>query len=136
MTMNPGRLAFIYLLAVIPACANQADISGTYLPSCIPFAGSKIELAEGRFTWDKFTDAVTVDDAGEVVDPFPDFPLRGVYAVDGDVLRLTTDTGELAGEMHLVRRPGQVYLLTAAEFEAWERDGTVPACALLLGSGA
>jgi hypothetical protein len=37
--------------------------------------------------------------------------------------------------MHLVRRPDQVYLLTGAEFESWQRDKAVPTCALLLGPG-
>jgi hypothetical protein len=41
---------------------------------------------------------------------------------------------ELAGEMHLVERPGQVYLLNGEEFGAWQRDGTVPKCALLLAT--
>jgi hypothetical protein len=34
-----------------------------------------------------------------------------------------------------VHRPGQVYLLTKAEFDAWQSSGTVPDCALLLGAG-
>jgi hypothetical protein len=65
----------------------------------------------------------------------PGFPVRGTYVVEDDVVRLVTDVGELAGEMHLVRRPDQVYLLTGAEFESWQRDKAVPTCALLLGPG-
>jgi hypothetical protein len=34
-----------------------------------------------------------------------------------------------------VQRPEQVYLLTDAEFDAWQSNGTVPKCALLLGAG-
>ena len=63
------------------------------------------------------------------------FPVRGSYSIEDDVLRLTTDVGELAGELYLVRRPGQIYLLTEAEFGAWQKDGAVPDCALLLGAG-
>jgi hypothetical protein len=133
--MKLQRQAALSLLAVTAGCANQADITGTYLPSCVAFAGNRIELSDGRFSWDKFTDEVRVDDSGNIVDPYPGFPMRGTYAIEGDVLRMTTEAGELAGEMHVVRRPGQVYLLTASEFDAWERDGAVPACALLLGSG-
>ena len=133
--MKPHRQATLSLLAVTAGCANHADITGTYLPSCVAFAGSRIELSEDRFAWHKFTDEVRVDDSGNVVDPFPGFPVRGSYVIDGETLRLTTDAGELAGEMHLVRRPGQVYLLTTAEFDAWVRDGAVPDCALLLGTG-
>jgi hypothetical protein len=119
---------------VAAGCAADTNIAGTYNPSCVAFEGNTIELSEDRFTWDKFTDEVTVDDDGNTVDPFPGFPVRGTYVVDGDVVRLRTDVGELAGEMHLVRRPNQVYLLTGEEFDSWERDGAVPTCALLLGS--
>jgi hypothetical protein len=55
--------------------------------------------------------------------------------VEDDVVSLVTDVGDLAAELYLVRRPGQVYLLTDAEFDAWQQDGTVPDCALLLGAG-
>ena len=133
--MKSKALALVSSLAVTAGCAADMKIAGTYNPSCVAFEGNTIELSDSRFTWDKFTDEVTIDDSGNKVDPFPGFPVRGTYVVDDDVVRLTTDVGELAGEMHLVRRPGQVYLLTAAEFDAWERDGAVPACALLLGSG-
>lgn len=131
-TKAPFSLPF---LAICAGCATDADVAGMYAPSCVAFEGSTIELSGDRFTWDKFTDEVTVDAAGNTVDPFPGFPVRGTYTVDDDVLRLTTDVGELAAELHLVRRPGQVYLLTAGEFEAWRRDGAVPKCALLLGAG-
>ena len=122
-------------LAFAAACATDTNIAGSYTPSCAAFEGNTIELSENRFTWDKFTDEVTVDDDGNEIDPFPGFPVRGTYVVEGDVVRLTTDVGELAGEMHLVRRPDQVYLLTGEEFASWQSDGTVPTCALLLGSG-
>jgi hypothetical protein len=118
--------------AIAAGCAADTDIAGTYQPSCVAFEGNTIELSENRFTWDKFTDEVRVDDVGDVIDPFPGFPVRGSYNVEDDVLRLTTDVGELAAELHLVRRPDQVYLLTDAEFDAWQNDGTVPNCALLL----
>ena len=124
----------LFLLAVAAGCAADTNIAGTYSPSCVAFEGNTIELSEGRFTWDKFTDEVTVDEAGNELDPFPGFPVRGTYVVEDDTVRLTTDVGELAGEMHMVRRPDQVYLLTAEEFESWQRDGEVPKCALLLGS--
>jgi hypothetical protein len=121
--------------AFAAGCAADVNITGSYTPSCAAFEGNTIELAEDRFTWDKFTDEVTVDADGNKIDPFPGFPVRGTYVVEDDVVRLTTDVGELAGEMHLVRRPDQVYLLTGEEFDSWQRDGTVPTCALLLGSG-
>jgi len=122
-------------LAWVAGCATEAGVTGTYAPSCVAFEGSTIELTDNRFTWDKFTDAVTVDDDGNTIDPFPGFPVRGVYTVEDDVVSLVTDVGELAAEMHVVRRPDQVYLLTEAEYRAWQQDGTVPDCALLLDAG-
>lgn len=133
--MNSKTLALLCSLAVAAGCAADTNIAGTYEPSCIAFEGNTIELSDNRFTWDKFTDEVTVDNDGNKIDPFPGFPVRGTYVVEDDVVRLVTDVGELAGEMHLVRRPDQVYLLTGAEFESWQRDGEVPTCALLLGPG-
>lgn len=132
--MKLKELALPCLLAVAAGCAADTNIAGKYTPSCVAFEGNTIELSESRFTWDKFTDEVTVDDDGNKVDPFPGFPVRGTYVVEDDVVRLVTDVGELAGEMHLVERPGQVYLLNGEEFGAWQRDGTVPKCALLLAT--
>lgn len=122
-------------LAGLVGCATNAGVTGTYAPSCVAFEGNTIELADNRFTWDKFTDEVTVDGDGNTVDPFPGFPVRGVYTIEDDVVSLVTDVGELAAELHIVRRPDQVYLLTDAEYRAWQQDGTVPDCALLLGAG-
>jgi hypothetical protein len=133
--MKTKALILLAYLGVFSGCATGPDVTGTYAPSCVAFEGNTIELTDARFTWDKFTDEVTVDDAGNEVDPFPGFPVRGTYVRQDDVLRLTTDVGEFAAELYLVHRPGQVYLLTEAEFEAWQKDSAVPACALLLGAG-
>lgn len=133
--MKTKALQYLPLLAACAGCATTTDIAGTYSPSCVAFEGNTIELTDSRFTWDKFTDEVTVDDEGNAVDPFPGFPVRGTYEREDDVLRLTTDVGELAAELYLVHRPEQVYLLTEAEFNAWQKQGTVPECALLLGAG-
>ena len=133
--MKTTVLILLTVLACLAGCATDARVAGTYAPSCVAFEGSTIELADSRFTWDKFTDAVAVDDAGNKIDPFPGFPVRGSYTVDDDVVSLVTDVGDLAAELYLVRRPGQVYLLTETEFDAWQQHGTVPDCALLLGAG-
>jgi len=134
--MKTKALLLLTLLSCATGCATDADLTGIYAPSCVAYAGSTIELSGQRFTWDKFTDEVSVDDAGNRVDPFPGFPVRGSYTVEDDILSLVTDIGNLAARLHLVRRPGQVYLLTGEEFEAWQQEGTVPNCALLLGAGA
>ena len=133
--MNMKLPMLVTSVAMCAGCAAGSDVTGTYSPSCVAFEGNTIELAENGFTWDKFTDEVTVDDSGNTVDPFPGFPVRGTYAIEGDVVSLTTSVGELAAELYLVRRPDQVYLLTAEEHAAWQKDGTVPKCALLLGAG-
>jgi len=133
--MNTKVAVFLGSLACVAGCATNDHVTGTYAPSCVAFEGNTIELADSRFTWDKFTDEVRVDDAGNTIDPFPGFPVRGTYTVVDDVVRLVTDVGDLAAELHLVRRPGQVYLLTDSEFDAWQSNGTVPNCALLLGAG-
>jgi len=133
--MNTKALLLFAALGASSGCATGPDVTGTYSPSCVAFEGNTIELSGGRFTWDKFTDEVTVDDAGNTVDPFPGFPVRGTYSIEGAVVHLETAVGELAARLHLVQRPGQVYLLTAGEFAAWQQDGTVPDCALLLGAG-
>ena len=130
--MKTKVAVFITSLACSAGCTTGGVVTGTYVPSCVAFEGNTIELQDSRFTWDKFTDEVTVDDAGNAVDPFPGFPVRGSYTVEDDVVSLVTDVGELAAELHLVRRPGQIYLLTDAEFDAWQKDRTVPNCALLL----
>ena len=131
-TTVPVLLTF---LACFAGCATDAGFAGTYAPSCVAFEGSTIELADNRFTWEKFTDEVSVDKAGNKIDPVPGFPVRGTYTIEDDVVSLVTDVGEFAAELHLVRRPDQVYLLTDAEYRAWQQDGTVPECALLLGAG-
>ena len=133
--MNTTVPVLLITMACVAGCATGTDVAGTYQPSCVAFEGSTIELADNRFMWDKFTDEVEVDDEGNAIDPFPGFPVRGSYTVDDDVVSLVTDVGELAAELHLVQRPGQVYLLTDAEFDAWQQDGTVPDCALLRGAG-
>lgn len=133
--MKLNELALCFSLTIVAGCATDTNIAGTYQPSCVAFEGNTIILAEEKFTWDKFTDEIRVDDSGNEIDPFPGFPVRGTYTVDEDVLHLTTDIGELAAKLHLVRRPGQVYLLTADEFEAWQENGEVPKCALLLAAG-
>ena len=133
--MNTKLLMLLTAVAMCAGCATGSDVTGTYAPSCVAFEGNTIELSETGFTWDKFTDEVTVDDDGNTIDPFPGFPVRGTYSIQDDVVSLTTDVGELAAELYLVRRPDQVYLLTAEEHAAWQKDGAVPKCALLLGAG-
>ena len=93
---------------------------GTYSPDCIAYAGSNISLTDGQFVWEKFTDAVVVDDEGEIVNQFPGYPMGGGYRIDGQTLYMESDAGEAMDKMYLHRRDNRQYLLTAEQFEAWQ----------------
>ncbi len=110
-----------------------ASYDGTYSPGCIAYEGSKISLSDGQFVWEKFTDSVAVDDAGNVINPFPGYPMEGSYSIKGKALFLDAGSGESSVDMYLQEDRKRVYMLTVEEFEAWERTGTVGACALVLG---
>ena len=134
-----GIILSLRLTAVlVPACVASACATheGTYAPDCIAFAGNSIRLDAGRFVWDRLTDQVMVDDAGEKVDPFPQYPLRGRYRVEKDRLIFDSDTGEELPHMYLLGENGRHYLLTAEQFEAWQETGTRPKCPLIRGGDA
>jgi len=111
-------------------CASH---NGIYSPDCIAYEGSKISLSDGKFVWEKFTDSITVDDAGNVKNPFPGYPMQGSYRIKGQVLSLDSGGGESLAVMYLQEHRQRYYLLTAEEFESWERTGKVGACALVSG---
>ena len=106
---------------------------GTYAPACTAYAGSRIELAGGRFEWDRYTDQVVIGDDGKPVDPFPGYPLRGSYRIEGRTVLMTTADGEALAPMHLLRDAGTVFLYTAAEFDAFLANGERASCPLALG---
>lgn len=121
------QLSLAWLLA---GCASH---EGTYTPDCIAFAGNEIELNGGRFVWDKFTDQVLVNDAGEVVDQFPEYPLRGRYQVEDETLHFESYTGEALPDMHLRREGTRTFLLTEAQLASWQKTGELAGCALVQG---
>ena len=96
------------------------------------YAGNKITLGDGRFVWEKFTDAVVVDNDGNVVNQFPGFPLQGRYEIDGQIVQMSTATGAALDKMYLQETGGKRYLLTEDEFAAWEQSGKREDCALQL----
>lgn len=96
------------------------------------YAGNKITLGDGRFVWEKFTDAVVVDDDGNVIDQFPGFPLQGRYQIDGQIVQMSTATGDALDKMYLQESGEQRYLLTEDEFASWEQGGQLEDCALQL----
>ena len=128
------RIFAITLIAVfLSGCVAH---EGTYSPDCIAYAGSNISLSDGQFIWEKFTDEVVVDDDGEIVNQFPSYPMQGNYRIDGQTLYMESDDGESMEEMYLHRRENRQYLLTAEQFEAWEKTGKYADCALMLGENA
>ena len=123
------RIILAFSTAVVFGCVSH---EGTYSPDCIAYAGSNISLHDGQFVWEKFTDEVVVDDAGEVVNQFPGFPMRGSYRIEGQTVYMESDGGESLEHMYLQRRDTRQYLLTAEQFEAWEKTGKDADCALML----
>jgi hypothetical protein len=119
--------------ALVCLASGCVSYEGRYAPSCPSYAGNTIELADGRFEWDKFTDQVRVDDQGNVVDAFPDYPRRGSYRLSRHKLSLTADDGEPLPTLYLVRQANRFYLYTEPEHEAWERTGEPAKCALVQG---
>ena len=127
--MKPRLVVTVLYAVMLSGCLSH---EGTYLPGCIAYAGNKITLSGDRFVWEKFTDSVVVDDAGEVVNQFPGYPLRGTYRIDGQTLYMKSDGGESLENMYLHQRDNRQYLLTAEQFAAWENTGKDADCALLL----
>ena len=120
-------------LVLLLGCAGN---NGTYAPDCVAFEGTTIELADGRFVMDKFTDQVEVDDTGKVRDPFPGYPVSGTYRFDGNVLHLQSDSGTELPVLYRVKTEGRYRLLTAEQFESWTTSDTIDDCALTLGAGS
>ena len=122
-------IAITLAAGVLAGCVSH---DGTYAPGCIAFAGSRITLADGDFVWEKFTDEVILNDAGEVVDQFPGYPLRGSYRIDGETVLMTSDAGRAMENMYLHRREGKSYLYTRQQFEHWQTTAEHAECALVL----
>ena len=129
--MNPRIISTALTAALLYGCVSH---EGIYSPDCIAYAGSNISLNDGEFVWEKFTDSVVVDEEGEIVNQFPGFPMRGSYHIDGQTLYMESNAGEPMENMYLHRRDNRQYLLTAEQFEAWQKTGEHADCALMLGA--
>ena len=128
------RHLWIPLISAL-VCLTSGCVSyeGRYSPSCPSYAGNTIELAGGRFEWDKFTDQVRVDEQGNIVDAFPDYPRRGSYRLSGHKLSFTADDGESLPTLYLVRQTNRFYLYTEREHATWNSTGELATCALVQG---
>ena len=131
MVRIPMTAGVFVIAGLLTACVSY---EGIYTPACAAFAGDRIELHQGQFSWEKFTDSVVVDDDGEVVNQFPDYPKRGSYRIDGPEVSMQASSGELITEMYLLRQDDRRYLLTGDQHRAWERTGQLADCALVLGA--
>ena len=119
------------ILATLVLLAGCQSVDGTYRPGCVAFEGDEVSLSGGSFVWDRFTDQVAVDEDGAVVDPFPDYPRRGSFRLDGNRLELAFADGSAAQTLFLVQeKGGRLRLLTNEQRAAYERSGRVPECAL------
>ncbi len=127
--MKPRIVAAALSAVVLSGCLSH---EGPYLPGCIAYAGNKITLGNGRFVWEKFTDAVVINDDGEVVNQFPGYPMRGSYRIEEQTVNLQPDSGDQVPGMYLQQHENSFYLLTADEFSEWEKTGNYAGCTLRL----
>lgn len=124
------NVAVIVVVFTLAGCNSH---EGLYAPSCVAYAGDKIELRDGQFIWEKFTDALIIDDDGNLVNQFPGYPMRGSYSVDGDTVLMEAESGEALENMYLRQHGDRYYLVTAAQFEEWKSAGKYGECVLILG---
>lgn len=125
------RFRLIVTACIATLLFGCASHEGTYSPDCTAFEGSNIQLSDGQLVWEKFTDAVKVDDDGKVVNQFPGYPLRGTYRIDGETVHMRDESGEAVALMYLHREGDREYLLTAEQWKAREATGKYSGCALL-----
>lgn len=112
------------------AACNDQPLEGEFGPSCIAFAGDRVTFANGRFEWDRFTDERRVDDDGNMLDPFPDYPRHGDFRVERNRVEFVPDDGERLAPRYLLERDGTLYLLERAQYEKVLAGGSLPDCAL------
>lgn len=120
------------LCFMLAGCASH---QGQYAPDCVAFAGDTVSLEGDNFVWQRFTDQVKVDANGDVIDPFPEYPKRGSYTLDGATVRLTAESGETMENLYLRRIDGSYRLMTAEQNGSWRETGRYDQCVLTRGSG-
>ena len=125
------RIVIIALVSVLLVACKSYD--GVYSPGCVAYEGSRISLSNGDFVWEKFTDAVVLDDDGNTVNQFPGYPLMGTYRVEAQNLIMESETGDTLPDMYLQKKDENLYLLTAAQLKFLGETGDFPDCPLVLG---
>ncbi|MEM9209012.1 MAG: hypothetical protein AAGA61_07190 [Pseudomonadota bacterium] len=131
--MTVLRMLVVLAVLVSSGCRTTDEpVEGSFVPGCTAFAGDRISLREGQYSWNKFTDERRLGATGEPVDPYPDFPKVGDYEVDGNAVRLLDNAGGVLGTWYVHLREEQILLLSQAQEEAWSADGGFPDCPLVL----
>ncbi|MBT8082392.1 MAG: hypothetical protein KJP08_00250 [Gammaproteobacteria bacterium] len=118
----------ILLVAIL--CAACAEFSGVFEPDCMAMEGDRFVFAGGTFEWHKFTDERRIDADGNLIDPFPGYPLTGTVVLRGSTVELTTAAGDRLDDYFLLERGGSRYLLTREQHAAVTAGGDLPACVL------
>lgn len=126
------RLVIIAAIFPLSACSS---LDGVFEPACIAYEGDRVRLAEGRFEWQKFTDQRSIDEHGNVVDPFPGYPKHGRFEVSDSHVTFFPDDGSQIGDRYLLEHRNRVYLLTWEQSEAVLNGEGMPVCALRLAVG-
>ncbi len=131
--MRTLRSLLLVALLVLTACRSVDEpIEGSFVPACTAFAGDRMTLREGKYSWNKFTDVRRLGPNGEPVDPYPDFPKVGDFEVDDNAVRLLEADGAVLGTWYLHMRDDQFLLLNQDQQDAWSADGSFPNCPLVL----
>jgi len=123
------KSAYMVFFLLLGGWATSID--GRYEPGCAAYAGDIVTLENGAFSWDRYTDAIRLDENDRPIDPFPGYPISGSYEVDGD--RVTFDGGaESAPGPLFIRRTadGTVHLLSAEQIDDWDGTANSDACVL------
>ena len=115
---------------VFCALAGCRAVEGVYSPGCMAHVGSRIHLSDSEFVWEKFTDQVSVDENGDKIDPFPGYPRRGTYRIDGHSVVLNFDDDESVETLQVREHQGRYLLLTKLQAEAQDATGQFDACVL------
>ena len=130
MNLRPKGMVLALTAFLLGGCANHLE--GVFEPACIAYEGDRVKLGGGRFEWDRFTDAIPIDEDGNRLDPFPGYPKTGKVAQEEERLTWSADDGSTIDERYLLDYRGRTYLLTWDQNEAVLDGEEMPACALVL----
>lgn len=127
--MSIRRPVTIAVICLLGACSS---LEGVFQPACIAYEGDRVRLTEGRFEWQKFTDQRSIDEHGNVVDPFPGYPKHGQFEVSDARVSFTADDATPIDDRYLLEHRNRLYLLTWDQNEAVLNGEGMPTCALRL----